>query len=447
MDSKQINSMCYTFESYFWDNIRGIESLKDKIVFVDEYTMTPNLFMTMLYNAFTKYNITVIMSGDINQCEPINSVKSRRHNYFESQSVNEMCPNRVEMKYIEGSARYDIDTRNMLGNFLTFKNIKHKFQPTAEYFKNICWLNETRRQVTKECCDRYVKDKKSYEINFKYKSQIEKYNVCVGMPVICTQNMKSKNMFNMMEFKIEEIYGDLMFRINNEDFDKNEFRSSFLPNFCNTVYKYQGGKIDEHYNIWDINRMDVKEMYTCLSRTTKLEYIHLDNKKKCRWYKEREQAEMVIINSYFNDDYQNGKIYQITFENNDKIYAGCTTKLLEERLEGHILNKNCVVYKYRDDNPQIELITLCPCKDKKTLEKIENSYINEYNQKYGDKLLNIKGVKKVKEIKNQHKVEMENKKQFDERLEKLNIKTQIKDNTIQNYLVIDTKIDGKRIYH
>lgn len=42
---------------------------------------------------------------------------------------------------------------------------------------------------------------------------------------------------------------------------------------------------------------------------------------------------------------------------------------------------------------------------------------------------------------------MENKKQFDERLEKLNIKTQIKDNTIKNYLVIDTKIDGKRIYH
>lgn len=114
-------------------------------------------------------------------------------------------------------------------------------------------MNETGRQVTKECCDRYVKDKTSYEINFKYKSQIEKYHVCVGMPVICTQNMKSKNMFNMMKFKIEEIYGDLMFRINNEDFDKNEFRSNFLPNFCNTVYKYQGGKIDEHYNIWDIN--------------------------------------------------------------------------------------------------------------------------------------------------------------------------------------------------
>lgn len=272
----------------------------------------------------------------------------------------------IEMKYIEGTARYDINTRNMLGNFLTFKNIKHKFEPIGQYYKNICWLNETRRQVTKDCCDRFVKDKQSTEINFKYKSQTEKYKVCAEMPVICTQNMKPKNMFNMMEFVIDEIR-DEKFIINEEEFDKNEFRSSFLPNFCNTVYKYQGGKIDKH-NIWDIHRMDVKEMYTCLSRTTKLEYIHLDNKKKCRRYREREQADMVIINSYFNDDYQNSKIYQITFEKNDKIYVGCTTRLLEERLEEHYMNKKSAIYKYREDNPQIELMTSCPCKDKKTLE-------------------------------------------------------------------------------
>ena len=113
------------------------------------------------------------------------------------------------------------------------------------------------------------------------------------MPVICTQNMKPKNMFNMMEFTIDEINDkytqslikhddekNIQFKINNEVFDKNEFRSSFLPNFCNTVYKYQGGKIDEHCNIYDTHKMDVKEVYTCLSRTTKLEYIHLDNNKK-----------------------------------------------------------------------------------------------------------------------------------------------------------------------
>ena len=156
---------------------------------------------------------------------------------------------------------------------------------------------------------------------------------------------------------------------------------------------------------------------------------------------------MIIINSYFYADYQNGKIYHITFEKNNKHYIGSTCQLLEDRLDEHNLNKKSAVYKYRDDNPKIDLICLCPCKEKKTLEKIENSYINEYKQKYGDDLLNIKGVKKVKEIKNEFKVEMENQKQFEDRLEKMGYKLRIKDNTIQDDLVIDTKIDGKRIYH
>ena len=244
MSSDDVNRICHTFESYFWDNIRGIDNLKDKIVFVDEYTMTPNRYITLLYQAFTKFDITVIMSGDVNQCEPINNVKSRRHNYFTSKSVSEeMCPKHIEMEYIEGSARYDQKTRCMLGNFLTYKNLQHKFQPFGKYYKNICWLNETRRKVTKECCDRFVGNWPAYEINFKYKSQLEKYKVCVRIPIICTQNMKKRNMFNMMEFEIKHVIemeegNTLNFIIGEERFDYNEFRESFQPNFCNTVYKY-----------------------------------------------------------------------------------------------------------------------------------------------------------------------------------------------------------------
>ena len=56
------------------------------------------------------YFITLVMSGDVNQCEPINRVKSIRHNYFKSNSVSEMFPDRIKMEYIEGSARYDNET-------------------------------------------------------------------------------------------------------------------------------------------------------------------------------------------------------------------------------------------------------------------------------------------------------------------------------------------------
>ena len=75
--------------------------------------------------------------------------------------------------------------------------------------------------------------------------------------------------------------------------------------------------------------MDVKEMYTSLSRTTKLEYIHLDNKKICKRYREREQDNMIIRNSYFNADYQNGEIYEVTFELNSNYHFGSTTKEID----------------------------------------------------------------------------------------------------------------------
>ena len=156
---------------------------------------------------------------------------------------------------------------------------------------------------------------------------------------------------------------------------------------------------------------------------------------------------MIIMNSYFNADYQNGKIYEVTFELNPNYYVGSTTQLLEDRLLEHCNDKKSAIYKYRNDKPNIRLICNCPCKDKKTLEKTEYSYIDEYKQKYGELLKNIKGVKKVTKKTSQVKVDMENQKQFEDRLEKLGYKVRIKDDTIRSYLEIDARVDGKRIHH
>lgn len=59
--------------------------------------------------------------------------------------------------------------------------------------------------------------------------------------------------------------------------------------------------------------MDIKELYTALSRTTKLEYIHFDDSKLNSIYVTRKQPKLVILNTHFNSGYQNGKIYEITF--------------------------------------------------------------------------------------------------------------------------------------
>ena len=138
-------------------------------------------------------------------------------------------------------------------------------------------------------------------------------------------------MFNMMEFTIDEIdeHGT-SFKVNNVWFEHNDFRQSFIPAFCCTVYKYQGADIKENYNILDVNGKDKKQLYTCLSRTAKFEYIFLNNQKLNRKYVPRLQPILELMNSHFNGDFLYGKIYEVTFENSDKIYVGLTCEKLTQ---------------------------------------------------------------------------------------------------------------------
>ena len=117
-------------------------------------------------------------------------------------------------------------------------------------------------------------------------------------------------MFNMMKFTIDKMdeHGT-NFKVNDTWFELNDFRKSFIPAFCCTVYKYQGADIDEHYNILDVNRMNKKQLYTCLSGTTHYDYIHLDNQKLNSKYVVRLQPRLELSNSHFNSDFLHGKIY------------------------------------------------------------------------------------------------------------------------------------------
>lgn len=68
----ELRDKCFTFDSYFnsYHN-RDISHLKGKAIFIEEYSMTPNKWMTKIYQAFTKYHNTIYMFGDKNQCDPV----------------------------------------------------------------------------------------------------------------------------------------------------------------------------------------------------------------------------------------------------------------------------------------------------------------------------------------------------------------------------------------
>ena len=138
--------------------------------------------------------------------------------------------------------------------------------------------------------------------------------------------------------------------------------------------------------------MDKKQSYTALSRTRKLDLIHLNNNAMNKIYVTREQPKMEIVNSYFNSDHNNGKIYKIKFENCDKVYIGSTTNELQNWLSQHLTNNKSRVYQYRTCKPIIKLPVNAPSKGKRELKKVEYEWINHYHDNYSDKVINKLGI-------------------------------------------------------
>ena len=78
------------------------------------------------------------------------------------------------------------------------------------------------------------------------------------MLVTATQNIKDQEIFNTMEFNIENMT-DYDCCVKNEWFTEQEFAENFIPSFCLTVYKYQGADINEPYNIHDVEKIRIKK--------------------------------------------------------------------------------------------------------------------------------------------------------------------------------------------
>ena len=268
------------------------------------------------------------------------------------------------------------------------------------------------------------------------------------MPVLATTNLKNEEIYNMMELSVGHI-DDTNVTLNGTVFSISKFAQSFIPAFCCTVYKYQGADINEPYNIYNVSRMEKKQLFMALSRTTKFEYIHLNTSTLNRVYEIRKQPNMEIVNSYLNSDYNNGKIYKIEFEKCDKVYIGSTTGELKPRLMQHLTNNKSPVYQYRSQIPHIKLLFHAPSKGKRELEKVEYEWIADYSEKLGAQLLNKLGIKpKCREVKYQAQmaaIDARTEKLLQEKIEKLGKTLRIKDDVVNKLLYYDGKVDGKRL--
>ena len=104
----EANKICHTFDSYFCEfsciNVEtNIKSLKNKTIFIEEFSMVPNKWITLIYKAYLNFNNKIYMFGDPNQCEPVEPGSQIHYDYLESKTIREMCPKVETLKYIERS--------------------------------------------------------------------------------------------------------------------------------------------------------------------------------------------------------------------------------------------------------------------------------------------------------------------------------------------------------
>ena len=58
----EANNIFKTFDSFFCEwNDNNIKHIKDKTVFIGEFRMVPNKFMTLLYRLWLKYNFKIFV--------------------------------------------------------------------------------------------------------------------------------------------------------------------------------------------------------------------------------------------------------------------------------------------------------------------------------------------------------------------------------------------------
>ena len=98
-------------------------------------------------------------------------------------------------------------------------------------------------------------------------------------PVMAFKTNKKLVVFNGDTFTIKKIKPSLVLKntLNDESITitADIFRCHFYVNFCSTIYKSQGSKIDQPYTIHQWNSLSTEAKYTAISRTTAYEYVNV----------------------------------------------------------------------------------------------------------------------------------------------------------------------------
>jgi len=409
-----VDKYVFTFDSKFYKNNGETIDLNNRKILIDEFFQAPKKWITKMYLLKQRYPKMILQFyGDSFQTKPVETcsnckyeikcnckdvsfsegkwhdkpLRFKWYKYTDHYAFLEMINfNMLELSYKEKSSRFDLPLHNALEYFKLNKKLPISFLGTKLNNKletNICKLNDTRKKINE-----YIIKQNN--------DKIKKY--------ICTKNIviKYDNDQKIKVYNSQVIGAEFYNRINNE------FKNLFEPCYAATVYKFQGKTIKEEYNIYDVEKMTFREMYTALSRATKMENIHFDyNSVKDKIFPNDYNH---YIENWIIQKPKHGLIYKLYNENKKWLYAGKTNRDLQSRFDEHFKNEDSTINKYFKSNQQewkIELLSDIYYFKEYSLDKLECKYIANYSID-GYEKINIRlhkkktsnVINKVEEVKN-----------------------------------------------
>jgi 5-methylcytosine-specific restriction enzyme A len=276
-------------------------------IFVDEVSMLHSNFYKILMIIKQLKNCNIIVSGDFNQLDVIGDL--HKYDYKNSSILKELCDhNNINLQTCRRS-------NDKLFNLIQFDNINNlkpddfKSDLKIDNDINICWTNNTRKQINSKYMDAaYKKAKTSNYITLKkleYDDNSQDVILVNKTPLIAKVNNGNLKLINNERYIIKkvdkntkEIVVENSREVPKKDKDGNEikdkdgnivmdkiiktlkikadeFQKLFRIGYAFTTHSAQGMSIDKPYTIHEFNRMDKKLKYVALSRATKYENINI----------------------------------------------------------------------------------------------------------------------------------------------------------------------------
>lgn len=276
---------CHTFLGIFEGQTdfskRNLIKLANKYdyIIIDEIGLMNRELYNMFYFMKINSNVKFILSGDSAQLKPIQSkgMKLKSVSFFNSTVMKQLV---------------DYNITQLLVNHRSCEKMWELYKRMDELepcdFGNqftkvhLCWDNITRIRINNSMMD--IETKRLKKQPLKISKQEDNKNsqdvkLLPTFPVMAFKTNKKLGVYNGDTFVVKKIKPSLVLKntLNNEiiTITTDIFRCHFYINFCSTIYKSQGSKINVPYTIHQWNSLSNEAKYTAISRTTSYEYVNV----------------------------------------------------------------------------------------------------------------------------------------------------------------------------